>query len=120
MPRPPRPEGGGCPQLAPSSTTRKVAPQHRRLSALAAREGRRRKPPAPSAEDPVMPVPANLVAPPLLALLLAALQLPAGPTAPQAPTQISPAAARNVRFGLPGPASADPQGRERYLIARPQ
>ncbi|HZY85362.1 MAG TPA: DNA/RNA non-specific endonuclease [Gemmataceae bacterium] len=45
---------------------------------------------------------------PLLALLLTAAALAA-----QGPD-------RNVRFGLPGPAKADPGQREAYLIARPQ
>jgi endonuclease G len=44
---------------------------------------------------------------PLLALALAA------PLAAQEPN-------RNIRFGLPGPAKADPKEREAYLIARPQ
>ena len=46
--------------------------------------------------------------PPLLVLLLA----------------VSPASARepnrNVRFGMPAPAKADPESREAYLLARPQ
>jgi endonuclease G len=44
---------------------------------------------------------------PLLAMLLAA------PLAAQESN-------RNVPFGLPGPAKADPSSREAYLIARPQ
>jgi endonuclease G len=65
--------------------------------------------------------PARYLVPPLLALFVAALPLSAGRQAPGAPGQpVPPAAARNVRFGLPGPATADPKDRERYLIARPQ
>ena len=45
---------------------------------------------------------------PLLALLLAALPLVA-----QEPN-------RNIRFGLPSPAKADPKQREDYLIERPR
>jgi endonuclease G len=68
-----------------------------------------------------MPSPAKCFAPPLLAPLPASLPLSAGGTAPQPPgPPVPPAATRNVRFGLPGPATADPQDRERYLIARPQ
>jgi endonuclease G len=47
------------------------------------------------------------LAAPALALLLAA------PLAAQE-------ANRNVRFGLPGPAKAEPSSREAFLIARPQ
>jgi endonuclease G len=54
---------------------------------------------------------------PLLALLLLA-----GPTQPScaAPDGQEPGAGRNARFGLPGPAKADPGEREAYLIERPQ
>jgi endonuclease G len=54
-----------------------------------------------------MPPALKRSAAPLLALLLAA------PLATQE-------ANRNVRFGLPGPAKAEPSSREAYLIARPQ
>jgi endonuclease G len=46
--------------------------------------------------------------PPLLVLLLAAAPLGAQE------------ANRNVRFGMPAPASTDPKNREAYLIERPQ
>jgi endonuclease G len=55
-----------------------------------------------------MPTRATRFAAPLLALLLAA-----------APA-VAQGANRNVRFGLPSPAKADPKQREDYLIERPQ
>jgi hypothetical protein len=65
-------------------------------------------------------LPRQIASPPALALLLAALPIPAGRTLPQAPgPSIAPAADRNVRFGLPGPAAVDPKDRERYLLAPP-
>jgi endonuclease G len=54
-----------------------------------------------------VPLAAQRLAAPLLALLLAT-PLPA-----QEPN-------RNVPFGLPGHAKPDPAGRQAYLIARPQ
>ena len=54
-----------------------------------------------------MPPALKRLAAPLLALLVAA------PLTAQEPN-------RNARFGLPGPARAEPSGREAYLIARPQ
>jgi endonuclease G, mitochondrial len=47
------------------------------------------------------------LAAPLLALLVAA---------PLAAQEVN----RNIRFGLPGPAKAEPSSREAFLIARPQ
>jgi endonuclease G len=68
-----------------------------------------------------MPSSAKCFAPALQELLLASLPLSAGSPAPLAPSLTIPTeAARNVHFGLPGTASADPKDRERYLIARPQ
>jgi endonuclease G len=55
-----------------------------------------------------MPNPTRLLALPVLALFLAA-----APLAAQQPD-------RNVRFGMPSPAKADPRQREDYLIERPQ
>src|SRR5262249_54399410 len=55
-----------------------------------------------------MPKPAPRFAVPLLALLLAA--------APPAAQEAN----RNVRFGMPSPAKADPKQREDYLVVRPQ
>jgi hypothetical protein len=37
-----------------------------------------------------------------------------------APTLAAQEANRNVRFGLPGPAKAEPSSREAFLVARPQ
>jgi endonuclease G, mitochondrial len=68
-----------------------------------------------------MPVPLERFAAPVLALLLAALPLVAQEPFPQvAQEPVPPEAARHVRFGMPGPAKADPRDREHYLIARPQ
>jgi hypothetical protein len=56
-----------------------------------------------------MPTPLlQRLVPPLLVLLLAV-----APASAQGPN-------RNVRFGMPGPAKADPESREAYLIARDQ
>ncbi len=54
-----------------------------------------------------MSTPRTLLAAALVALVLAA------PLHAQAPE-------RNIRFGMPGPAAADPARREAFLIARPQ
>jgi hypothetical protein len=68
-----------------------------------------------------MPPFANRLVSPLLVLLLAALPLSASHTPDQGQGSLIPSeAARNVRFGLPGPATPDPKDRDRYLIARPQ
>src|SRR5436190_23461478 len=55
-----------------------------------------------------MSSPTRRLALPLLALILAAAPLAAQE------------ANRNARFGLPGPAKADPKQRDAYLIERPQ
>ena len=63
---------------------------------------------APSERTVPMPTPSfQRLVPPLLVLLLAAAPLGAQE------------ANRNVRFGMPAPAKADPESREAYLIARP-
>ncbi|MDY3556059.1 DNA/RNA non-specific endonuclease [Gemmata sp. JC717] len=50
-------------------------------------------------------------------LLLLAVGLAAVPSAAQ---PLKPLANRNVRFGMPGEAKADPDNKEAYLIERPQ
>jgi endonuclease G len=52
----------------------------------------------------------NGLVPLCLALVLAVLPLPAQRATPN----------RNIRFGMPGPATTDPKDRDNYLIARPQ
>jgi hypothetical protein len=54
-----------------------------------------------------MPIPVKRLIPLLLVFLLTCPALPA-----EEPT-------RNIRFGMPSPATADPENREDYLIARP-
>src|SRR5262249_43043635 len=64
---------------------------------------------APSERTVPMPTPLlRHLASPLLVLLL--------DTAPLAAQEAN----RNVRFGLPAPANADPESKEAYLIERPQ
>jgi len=62
-----------------------------------------------------MPIPVKRFGMPLLALVLAA-----GCAPPGAPPSQGQEPDRNVRFGLPSPAKADPAQREDYLIERPQ
>jgi endonuclease G len=57
---------------------------------------------------------------PLLALLLAASCAPPPDSKPDGKERSEQEADRNIRFGLPAPAKADPSEREAYLISRPQ
>jgi hypothetical protein len=63
---------------------------------------------APAQEDPAVRTLVQRFLPPLVALFFA--------VAPLAAQEAN----RNVRFALPGPAKADPESRESYVIARPQ